>query len=158
VLAVPPGARALPRRALVAVDFSAPSLAAARAALALLGKRGALHLVHVGPQPVVPTSDVASWDPTWRSTYDRDVEARLAELARGLGAPEDVHVEHAVKHGDPTRELLAFAERADIDLIATGSRGHGAIARAIVGSVSTRVARAARCAVLVTPPAAVPRT
>jgi nucleotide-binding universal stress UspA family protein len=151
VLAVPSTAHTLPRRVLVAMDFGAPSKAAARAALALLGERGALYLVHVGPTPVLPGADIGAWDTSWQTRYDQDAESKLAEAARELAVPEGVHVELVLKHGNAARELLAFADAEEIDLVASGSHGHPALVRAFVGSVSTRLVRGAQCAVLVTP-------
>ena len=52
VLAVPPSTDRLPRRALVAVDFSATSRRAAATALALLRSRGTLTLAHVQPDSI----------------------------------------------------------------------------------------------------------
>ena len=49
VLVVPPDFRDLPKTAVVGVDFSPPSVRAARAALLLLGREGRLVLVHVRP-------------------------------------------------------------------------------------------------------------
>lgn len=159
VLAVPSDARALPRRAVVAVDFSASSRAAARAALTLLGARGALYLVHVAPQKGLPTSELDAFDTAWERDYREAAEEMLTSLESDLAAPADVHVERVLRSGEPARELLELAEAEAIDLIATGNRGHGPFVRTIVGSVSTRVLRGARCAVLVTPTAAAsPRT
>jgi nucleotide-binding universal stress UspA family protein len=55
-------------------------------------------------------------------------------------------------HGEPGDELVAFAEQHHIDMIATGAHGRSAMGRLALGSVSTKVVRAARCAVLVAPP------
>jgi nucleotide-binding universal stress UspA family protein len=151
VIAVPPDCRGLPRRAMVAVDFSPASVAAARLALGLLGGRGALYLVHVrAPVPIslggVPTG--------WNEFDDPGVDERLAALRDALAPPEDVHVELATLRGAPAPALLQFASEQAIDLIATGARGHGALARVLLGSVSTDVVRGATCSVLVAPPAA----
>jgi len=51
--------------------------------------------------------------------------------------------------GDTVDELVAYADTIDADLIVVGSRGHGAIASAVVGSVSRGVLHEARRPVLV---------
>jgi hypothetical protein len=63
-----------------------------------------------------------------------------------------------VRHGDPATELLAFANSVGADLIATGSHGHGFVARMLVGSVATKIIRYSTCSVLAVPaPAAMVR-
>ena len=47
--------------------------------------------------------------------------------------------------------MLDVADRTDADVIVVGSRGLGAVKRAILGSVSTRVVGEARRPVLVVP-------
>ncbi|HTE47634.1 MAG TPA: universal stress protein, partial [Gemmatimonadaceae bacterium] len=48
-----------------------------------------------------------------------------------------------------------FATSVNADLIATGSHGHGFVARMLIGSVTTRIVRCSTCSVLTVPHAAV---
>ena len=70
-----------------------------------------------------------------------DARRRLAELGRDAeavavaGAPADVLVEEAEKRG--------------ADLIVVGRRGLNGAERLVMGSVSSKVARTARCSVLI---------
>jgi nucleotide-binding universal stress UspA family protein len=68
-----------------------------------------------------------------------------------LGIPRHVDARTVVLHGDPAKELLAFAEQEGIELIATGSRGFSAVRGSVIGAVPTALVRAARCSVLVMP-------
>lgn len=51
--------------------------------------------------------------------------------------------------GDPVDEIVAYADSHDADLIVVGSRGHGAIAGALLGSVSRGVLAESKRPVLV---------
>jgi nucleotide-binding universal stress UspA family protein len=54
--------------------------------------------------------------------------------------------------GPPASGIVTVAEDIEADLIVTGSRGRGAIARAVLGSVSAEILHNAPCDVLVVHP------
>ena len=148
VLAVPPNAGGVPRRALVGIDFSPSSETAARAALDLLADDGTLYLAYVVPR--VPLAQNGS-TPCGASNAT-DALGKLDDVRRRLNAPASITIELVSLHGDPADQLLGFAERNGIDLVATGAHGRGALGRLVLGSVSTRVVRTAQAWVLVAPP------
>lgn len=152
VLAVPTTATDLPTRALVAMDFSEYGLRAAHAVLEVLGEHAHVFLVHLmwPPTELEPFPSLGEW----RRTYQQGAEARLEEIAAALRAKRPLDVECMVASGDPAEELLGLADRLNADVIAAGSHGYGFVGRAVMGSVSTRLVRGARCAVLVAPPSA----
>jgi nucleotide-binding universal stress UspA family protein len=51
--------------------------------------------------------------------------------------------------GYPADEIIATAGDFDTDLVVVGARGLGGMARLLLGSVSERVLRHARCPVLI---------
>jgi nucleotide-binding universal stress UspA family protein len=51
--------------------------------------------------------------------------------------------------GNPADEILNVASEKNVDLIVTGAKGLGAIARFLLGSVSTRIVQHSSCSVLV---------
>jgi len=51
--------------------------------------------------------------------------------------------------GKPAEEIMKVASKQHADLIVMGAKGLGAVARFLIGSVSTRVVQHANCAVLV---------
>jgi nucleotide-binding universal stress UspA family protein len=71
------------------------------------------------------------------------VEAREIAVAKGIRGRTELLV------GDPVDEVVAFADSIDADLIVVGSRGHGAIASTLLGSVSRGVLHESRRPVLV---------
>jgi nucleotide-binding universal stress UspA family protein len=79
----------------------------------------------------VPVNDVAGDLEAEQAAAERALEASLAQL----GA--DVDVERRLVEGDPAEVLVSEAEGAD--LVVVGSRGHGGLRTALLGSVSKHV-------------------
>ena len=72
-----------------------------------------------------------------------------ADEADELESRHDVEVSFEVVAGMPAEEIVAYADAIDADLIVLGSRGRGALASALLGSVSNAVLQSARRPVLV---------
>ena len=151
VLAVTPTLTQLPRRIAVAIDFSRASIAAARAALTVLAEGGSLHLVYVEPS----AESRSAAGEGFATIYAQGVAAAFSRLTRNLSLSTDVAIDTVVLHGSVAAELLSFARRAEIDLIAVGSQRHSITRRAFVGSVTSALARAGTCSLLVIPPGSV---
>jgi nucleotide-binding universal stress UspA family protein len=147
VLAVPEGQVHLPRRALVAVDFSDTSLAAAQQAIALLPGLTHMELLHVAPRWDLEPSTFA----VWRSAYEQGVAPAFARVIRKLRAPRELTINTAVRDGKVTRQLLDAVNESGADVIVLGSRGLGFIDRLLVGSTATSIIRSAQCAIFALP-------
>lgn len=147
VLAVGRTFDSLPRVAVAAIDFSPSSIAAARAALALLNNDATLYLVHVWRRSGSDHPSEMERD----DAYERNLDVLFARLVATLAAPADVTVRTMSILGEPVEEILNFATAQGADLIAAGRRGHGFFERLLIGSVTTAVVRGAECSVLVTP-------
>lgn len=150
VLAVDPGARGAPKTALVAVDFGASSVNAAREALRLIERPGRLHLVHVRWAFEGRTMR----DPTWERTYADGVELGFTRLIAELGEQPGVRITSEYRLGNVIETLLGAAKDVRADVIAVGSHNLTALDRVLIGSTPAHLLRAAPCSVLVTPPAA----
>jgi nucleotide-binding universal stress UspA family protein len=74
---------------------------------------------------------------------------RAAEAARATLASRFRSADVVVTEGDARQVILHAAEAWRADLLVLGARGLGAIAGALLGSISLGVARHARCSVLV---------
>jgi len=69
--------------------------------------------------------------------------------ASAVAAEHGVRASTVLLGGSTANEIVAHAESCDADLIVIGSRGHGAVASALLGSVAVGVLHAARQPVLV---------
>lgn len=150
VLAVSPTLKSIPRRVVVAVDFSQPSVAALRVALKLLDALATVYLVHVKVTTELPLTELAMWD----REYDIALPEAFDRVIEGLDIPVGMRIEHVTLRGHTPRSILEFAESVDADLLVAGSHGRGAIGRLIVGSVATHLLRGTPCSILIVPRAA----
>ena len=104
---------------------------------------------------VVHVTDEPSWTGTafgspspFRDWPTREARVPLTEAAE-LAAQRGLVAETELLAGEPVNEIVAYADSIDPDLIVIGSRGPGALASAVLGSVSLGVLHEARCPVLV---------
>jgi len=137
------------KRILIATDGSPSAIEAVELGLELASENDArVHVVHV-----VPSADVAPWSAFGMSAGAPHVETPVDR------APGDDAGARAEERGIPRTgelltgvavdEIVAYADSHDVDLIVMGSRGHGAVARALLGSVSLGVLRETRRPVLI---------
>lgn len=148
VLAVPSDARAPLRRSVVGVDFSRASLRAARAAVSLTTPPGHVWLAHVKPPLDIPTEAYEGAS----VIYSQGVVSAFQKIEERLEPVELLEVRPVVLDGRVTDELLTFAAGHRADLLVTGAHGRSLVERLLIGSVTTRLLRAAGCSVLVIPP------
>lgn len=134
---------------LIATDGSSAARAAVEFGLDLASERNAeAVVVNVAPAiDIVPMVGfgVPAAEPHPVSNYDRSA---LEEASR-LAAKRGVKVRTALLTGDAVDEIVAYADSVDADLIVVGSRGRGAVASALLGSVSQGVLHEAQRPVLV---------
>ena len=90
-------------------------------------------------------------DPIEGRVLARHVSAgeEVAEEAAGALREAGLQVIVEILEGPPADAILNVAEVRDCDLIVMGSRGHGALASLLLGSVSHRVLAHARVPVMV---------
>jgi nucleotide-binding universal stress UspA family protein len=149
VLAVAENVDGAPSGIVVACDFSETSLRAARFAAMIAAPAATIYLVHVAPR-------FSSDEPDdWGRRYEDDAQDALRRTKQEMRFEDKTIVQPILLQGDTVTELLRFAVSVKADLIATGSHGHGFVARMLVGSVATRIVRASTCSVLTVPHAAV---
>jgi nucleotide-binding universal stress UspA family protein len=146
---------ALPRKILVAIDFSEPSAAALIRAVSLAEKNNAeitlLHvLTHIGD-----AVEGTSFEGHWRMPPAelRRAEERLRQEADDrLEAWMRPHVQanllrKQIVDGAPFVEIIRAVLREQYDLVVAGTRGLSPVSRFLVGSTAERLVRKCPCPV-----------
>ena len=145
--------RARAHEIVVAVDGSAPSGAAVRwAARESLLRTVPLKLVHIVAAPAVTSvlKPVQVGIGQWQDEHAQQIVSEAADLvqsiAKDAGAPANISgTEIYYSAAIPT--LIDLSKGAE--MIVVGSRGHGALRRGLLGSVSTGLVYGAHCPVAV---------
>jgi nucleotide-binding universal stress UspA family protein len=137
------------KRILIATDGSAASDEAVAFGVELALEQGAEMLfVHVAPAvDLAPTMGFPMAGALLHTVSDYDRAA--LDKAKVYAAEHGLRAEAELLTGDTVDEIVACADSRNADLIVMGSRGHGAIAGALLGSVSRGVLHEARRPVLV---------
>ena len=133
---------------LIATDGSQSALEAVGFGLDLAEEHGAeVTFLYVGPtlDPSVAAFGIPAALPHRIDDVDYSVLREAAEIATARG----IDARTKVLAGLPADEIVAYADTIDADLIVVGSHGRGAIASAVLGSVSRGVLHEARRPVLV---------
>ena len=73
----------------------------------------------------------------------------MFEEAETIAEQHDVRSTTKLLNGDVVDEIVAYADNLDADIIVVGSRGHGALASALLGSVSRGILSESKRPVLV---------
>jgi nucleotide-binding universal stress UspA family protein len=142
-----------PTKILLATDGSEEARQAAQAAAELSKDTGSeVHVTYVLPSPR---------ELRGHHTYSRDVMRSVLEQAEGearsfleaqakqVGESGGKVAETHLRAGEPDKEIVKLSEELGAGSIVIGSRGLGALSRALMGSVSESVVRHAHCPVFV---------
>lgn len=138
------------KKALIALDGSAPSFRAVEAALKMAGSIEEISLVHVVNIPHVNVSaDGQSMD-FFSSQYYNELTKTAQEV---LDKAEQMLVPYhkptkIIESGPPAETILHMAEKDHYDLIIMGSRGLNSLQKLFLGSVSNKVLSLAQPAVM----------
>lgn len=136
-------------RVVVPVDGSEGAAKAARFAGGLARDTGArLVLLHVYDSTVISVMGL-------NALSGKEIDDAIARVSRGYfesaqrALPDGVTADTKVRIGNPSSEIVAYAETEEPDLIVMGSRGQSNFRRLFVGSVSQQVMQHAPCPVTV---------
>ncbi len=137
------------RRILVGVDGSEPSQKAARLAAEIAARFGStLALAYVVPRLLLPPDVYGLTLADVEREHRAYAEKLVGEALLHLG-DAGVNADTLVLYGSPAESLAEAAAAPDVDLVVLGSRGRGAVARVLLGSVSDRLVHISSKPVLV---------
>jgi universal stress protein E len=107
-----------------------------------------------GPVAVIgPTTELWALHVIESPLRWREISESFAEAIRDIGPDSPVQSRRRLAWSrDPASEIVHRAEQGAVDLVVLGVRGHGALVRFLVGSVSSAVLRRTDRSVLLFPP------
>ncbi len=142
------------KKILITTDFSEYSLSGLKYVLSLDEFSGAeiflLHVVHdavlVAPYPNV---DLHS------ETIMRDSEEHAKHQLSGIVSGQfhnNCNIHQSIRRGEPSQEIIRFAEEENIDFIVMATHGRTGLAHVLLGSIAERVVRHSPVPVLTVKP------
>jgi nucleotide-binding universal stress UspA family protein len=137
------------KKILIATDGSPAAVEAVAFGLELAAEHGAEAIfVHVAPAvDIVP---IAGFGMTGSLPHElNDVDREPLDAAVALADHHGVVAATKLLRGNTAEEIVAYADSLAAELTVVGSRGYGAIATALLGSVSRGVLRESKRPVLV---------
>src|ERR671912_132795 len=140
-----------PTTILLATDGSEEALLASTTAADLAEKTNSeLHVLTVGPDfPLYElTEHPADFEDVLRENR-REAKEILEQQAKRVEESGVSVKETHLREGRADEEIVEVAEEIGAGLIVLGSRGHGRLRRALMGSVSDAVVRHAHCPVTI---------
>jgi nucleotide-binding universal stress UspA family protein len=136
------------RKVLVPVDGSESSKSALDMALAIAQASKAECIVLEVIEDFGPLPGYYDAAPPGKDRVKWISEQRFEKVHPALESTSVVW-RRLIVEGYPAEEIIKVSETEKVDMIVIGSRGHGAIGRFLVGSVSDRVVHHASCSVTV---------
>jgi nucleotide-binding universal stress UspA family protein len=127
--------RSIPMKTiLIATDGSEPAGQALEVAIELARQTGAaLHVLSVRPQRVAGRGGAG---PAIIEVEELDGPEHIADAAAARAREAGITATPHAAHGDVVNSIASAATSLGADLLVVGSRGHGPISGAVLGSVS----------------------
>lgn len=149
-----------PVQVVVAYDFSPSSEQALRGAVDLAA-RETQHVLHIAAvlDPYDRITIAGQSEHATYETADKIQKLIMERVAAAFaGRPTEAEVQFFVhaRIGKAATEILALAAEVGADLIYIGSHGKTGVERLLLGSVSERIVREAKCPVMVARPKTYP--
>jgi len=142
-----------PTKILLATDGSKEARLAAQAAAQLSKDTGSeVHVAYVLPSPRELRGHHTYSREVMRSVLEQaegDAQSFIEEQAKQVRESGGKVAETHLATGEPDKEIVRLSEELGVGTIVMGSRGLGAVRRALMGGVSESVVRHAHCTVFV---------
>jgi len=140
----------------VAYDFSHSARAALDRAVGL-ASRAPFHVLHfvciLDPHHALPELPSKHVDLPYADRVREELVGNVELALETAHTADRVHFHVHVRIAkNPARELLLLAEEVGADLIVVGCKGLKGLERVVLGSVSERLVREAKCAVVIARP------
>lgn len=135
------------KRILVASDGSTHSLRAAQKAIELAKIDGdsKINIIYVVDGNHSKQDVLQHWDLSKVTDQRQSKLKAIEEKAKEAG----VQYEVSIVRGDPVLKILQIAKELQTDVIVLGSRGLNILQEMVLGSVSYKVAKKAKCPVMI---------
>jgi nucleotide-binding universal stress UspA family protein len=138
-----------PTRILVATDGSREAeLALTTAADLAKSTDSELHVLHVGEVPLVYHPERHAYRAVYEE-HEKEAQQLLEAQVQRIEGASATEAQAHLRIGRADEEIVELAQSIEAGLIVMGSRGHGRLRRALVGSVSESVVRHAHCPVTI---------
>ncbi len=108
-----------------------------------------MQLVTVAAEAPVVVPDETGYEILTERKWGAEEDSLLADVAAAIHRPDATHT---VLAGPPAETLLTAAAQSSSRAMVIGFKGHGLIARAVLGSVAHRILSEATCPVFVAGP------
>jgi nucleotide-binding universal stress UspA family protein len=139
----------------VGFDFSKSGRAALERAIGV-ATRAPWHVLHfvcvIDPHVAFASLPTKHIDIDYANRVQEEVTTMVGQELKEKSAAGLVHFFVHARFGKPAQEILGVAEDVGADLIIVGCKGLTGIERAVLGSVSEKVVRDAKCTVEVARP------
>ena len=140
------------KRILIATDGSKNSQNAVNSGIEIAKMNNAeVYAIYVIPPVSAPAAEKGRG---WAENIKQDLTEDGKEATKyveSVGNNSGLDVESILLEGNPSEEIINFAEKNNIDLIVMGTLGRSGIEKFLLGSVTEKVVRGSKTQVLVVP-------